>query len=699
MPERNAAGEPDAVADGAARMRAPVSQLQARSDIGVAAALVAAPVLILCLALAAAKIGRMIIEPPDTATTTGEVQRVYVEDAAAAKVRGALQALRYRPSPPQFGTTVHPAAVSRIGNDIGLGGGTLRFAPIADALSLDARRALHRTPPDFGDASSDIAADGDLPLRPVMPPLAVEVEGRAQPVPTPKRDSSLNGRGPGPVVVADDLRVRRSIRPVDAIGSLDFVNAGGRLALPPSQARTAVLASDALMRTRYLRRLADMALMRRLDAVGSGAQLRPSITALPFRVSASETRSGAPQFLERAGGRPVVMRHATERRLQLAALDLGASATAYSPTVLQGAVRPRPDADFNQMARALPRPSLRDREYSRVASFAPLRIDGDNVSQILRRRHRPFLSWGGLPALDAPGHASDDIGRCIAPSTAMGAGRARLQFEKPRSGMQRSVSGSAQQGSASEAGSHVAVGHAPLMGRAFGLALSRAALAQRGSLVIYSASYEKLAYPMGDIPSLYGACSDVIIRAYRALGFDLQQAIHEARVGTGDRNIDHRRTETLARYFKLKGAKLPITFYPENYQPGDIVTYHRPFSRVSRAHVAIVTHLMAPTGRPLILHNRGYSVQLEDALFVDKITGHFRFRPFDELPSPVMPTSTGFANASNAEAIAEGPVSQSRGDTSRGGSRVSRRASQPSLDPSISRARPPYALGRKPPSR
>ena len=132
-------------------------------------------------------------------------------------------------------------------------------------------------------------------------------------------------------------------------------------------------------------------------------------------------------------------------------------------------------------------------------------------------------------------------------------------------------------------------------------------------------------YPLGDLPSLFGACTDVVIRAYRALGVDLQELVQKAKVGRGDTNIDHRRTETLRRFFARFAESLPITSFPEDYKPGDIVTYYRPFSRVSRAHIAIVSDEMAASGRPNIIHNRGWSTQQEDALFADRITGHYRF--------------------------------------------------------------------------
>ena len=159
----------------------------------------------------------------------------------------------------------------------------------------------------------------------------------------------------------------------------------------------------------------------------------------------------------------------------------------------------------------------------------------------------------------------------------------------------------------------------------FGRRLSDAAVAQSRDLVIYTARYQPMAYPMGDVVPLHGACIDVIIRAYRVLGIDLQEEVQKARGRRGDPNIDHRRTENMRKFLATQGASLPVTSFPEDYKPGDIVTYHRPFSRVLTSHIAVVTDVLAPTGRPMIVHNRGYGAQLEDALFVDRITGHYRY--------------------------------------------------------------------------
>ena len=159
----------------------------------------------------------------------------------------------------------------------------------------------------------------------------------------------------------------------------------------------------------------------------------------------------------------------------------------------------------------------------------------------------------------------------------------------------------------------------------FGLRLANAALARRWVPVIYNPAYVRIAYPGGDVPWYTGVCTDVIVRSYRSLGIDLQVAVHKARVGSGDTNIDHRRVNVLRRFFARKGKSLPVSKDPSRYKPGDIVTMHLPEGRSSKTHIAIVTQHKSSSGIPLIVHNRGYGVQLEDWLFARKITGHYRY--------------------------------------------------------------------------
>ena len=140
----------------------------------------------------------------------------------------------------------------------------------------------------------------------------------------------------------------------------------------------------------------------------------------------------------------------------------------------------------------------------------------------------------------------------------------------------------------------------------------------------YDPKYIKIAYPMGDVPEGMGVCSDVIVRAFRGLGVDLQQLVHIDRIGTGDTNVDHRRVTVLMKFFGRHARSLPISPYPESYKPGDIVAYDVPWGRTSKWHIAIVTEQLSPSLRPMVVHNRGYGAKLEDALFHKRIIGHYR---------------------------------------------------------------------------
>ncbi|MEZ5898809.1 MAG: DUF1287 domain-containing protein [Hyphomicrobiaceae bacterium] len=201
----------------------------------------------------------------------------------------------------------------------------------------------------------------------------------------------------------------------------------------------------------------------------------------------------------------------------------------------------------------------------------------------------------------------------------------------------------------------------------FGRALAAAALRQTSDFVVYTDKYRKLAYPMGDVPALFGVCTDVVIRAYRTLGIDLQALIHASRIGSADTSIAHRRTFTLRRYFASRGASAPITDFAEDYLPGDIVTYDRPQNSGSRDHIAIVSDVIAPSGRPMIVHNRGWGPQLEDALFVDRITGHYRYRGrIDPILSSFLNKRRRIKDVALSEGAAMAPASPKNGDDKSG---------------------------------
>ncbi len=170
--------------------------------------------------------------------------------------------------------------------------------------------------------------------------------------------------------------------------------------------------------------------------------------------------------------------------------------------------------------------------------------------------------------------------------------------------------------------------------------LVAAALAQTKEQVTYNGAYFKIAYPMGDVPAQYGVCTDVIIRAYRKLGIDLQQLVHEdmrenfslypAKKNWGqtktDTNIDHRRVPNLQTFFTRHGKKLIVSNTPHDYQAGDLVTWMLPGNL---PHIGIVTDQRSSDGlRPLIAHNIGAGPKLEDMLFGYAISGHYRYALF-----------------------------------------------------------------------
>jgi uncharacterized protein YijF (DUF1287 family) len=166
--------------------------------------------------------------------------------------------------------------------------------------------------------------------------------------------------------------------------------------------------------------------------------------------------------------------------------------------------------------------------------------------------------------------------------------------------------------------------------------LVAAAVAQTTSSVRYDGSYRRIAYPGGDVPANVGVCTDVIVRAYRAIGIDLQVKVHEDmqqsfsaypqlwRMARPDSNIDHRRVPNLQTLFKRSGASLPVSRDAQAYRPGDLVTW---MLAGNLPHIGIVINRTSAGGRPMIVHNIGRGPEVEDTLFAYPITGHYRYMP------------------------------------------------------------------------
>ena len=153
--------------------------------------------------------------------------------------------------------------------------------------------------------------------------------------------------------------------------------------------------------------------------------------------------------------------------------------------------------------------------------------------------------------------------------------------------------------------------------------LAKAALERTKHLVIYNPKYFKIPYPNGDVPAHFGVCTDVVIRAYRAVGIDLQKDVHQ-KMG-GDKNIAHRRVKVLEKFFKRYGQSLPVTNDPKEYKPGDIVTYYLKEAISSKDHIAIVSDKIGISGNLMIIHNIGLGPKLDDDLFTYQLRGHYRY--------------------------------------------------------------------------
>ena len=170
----------------------------------------------------------------------------------------------------------------------------------------------------------------------------------------------------------------------------------------------------------------------------------------------------------------------------------------------------------------------------------------------------------------------------------------------------------------------------------FYILLADSSLALIKIKVTYDGSYYSIPYPGGDVPSGKGVCTDVVIRAYRKVGIDLQKEVHLDMndnfnqypkiwgLKSTDKNIDHRRVPNLMKFFERKGEVKSISSNPENYVPGDIVCWNL---GGGLTHIGIVVNKKSVDNqRYLIVHNIGGGQVLADCLFSYPIIGHYRYK-------------------------------------------------------------------------
>lgn len=141
--------------------------------------------------------------------------------------------------------------------------------------------------------------------------------------------------------------------------------------------------------------------------------------------------------------------------------------------------------------------------------------------------------------------------------------------------------------------------------------------------VTYDGSYRVIKYPNGDVPANIGVCTDVIIRAFRYGGIDLQELVHESVKkhhryyyikpvkGYGlkpDSNIDHRRVRILRKFLNLHYPESKL-HYTDSYLPGDLLFW-------DDYHIGILIDEKVPgTDRYYCVHNIGSGPVKEDVYY------------------------------------------------------------------------------------
>ncbi|HWS72370.1 MAG TPA: DUF1287 domain-containing protein, partial [Thermoanaerobaculia bacterium] len=147
----------------------------------------------------------------------------------------------------------------------------------------------------------------------------------------------------------------------------------------------------------------------------------------------------------------------------------------------------------------------------------------------------------------------------------------------------------------------------------------------------YDPAYVQLRYPNGDLPMVRGVCADVVVRAFRRVGVDLQAELHQdmARNFSAypkkwglrgpDSNIDHRRVPNLMTYFARRGKSLPLN---APYLPGDVVAWQLAGGLY---HIGVVSNDRTSWGEPLVVHNIGNGAQNEPVLHAFEVLGHYRW--------------------------------------------------------------------------
>lgn len=177
----------------------------------------------------------------------------------------------------------------------------------------------------------------------------------------------------------------------------------------------------------------------------------------------------------------------------------------------------------------------------------------------------------------------------------------------------------------------------------------------------YTEGYKRLRYPGGDVPRTIGVCTDVIIRALRNAGLDLQRLVHEdlrrarrkyRNVRKIDTNINHRRVRSILPYFRRHWRVLSADRAGKDVPliPGDLI-FMNTMGDERPDHIGIISDRLGRSGYPLVINNWtvGYRTSEMDLLGTVPMTHRFRMRA---RPLPLAADQRGLAGVLKRQAFA-----------------------------------------------
>ncbi len=156
----------------------------------------------------------------------------------------------------------------------------------------------------------------------------------------------------------------------------------------------------------------------------------------------------------------------------------------------------------------------------------------------------------------------------------------------------------------------------------------------------YGGGYRRISYPGGDIPREDGVCTDVVVRAVRNAGLDIQKALQDdirrapkafRMVKKRNPNIDHRRVKTLPPYFERQWEEhlTKLDSATDPYRPGDVIFMDTFPKKKGPDHIGIVSDKRGESGHLLVINNwtDGFKTAEMDLLAFVPVTHRYRIPP------------------------------------------------------------------------